>query len=34
MTAHVIQEHPDTAKEMDKLHHEDPNRWGRASVKP
>jgi len=31
MTAHVIREHPDTAKEMGKLRHKDPNRWGRET---
>ena len=29
MTAHVMQEHPDTAGEMEKMHNEDPKRWGR-----
>jgi hypothetical protein len=33
MTAHVIEEHPSTAKEMEKMYNEDPKRWGRE-MKP
>jgi predicted small metal-binding protein len=33
ITAHVMKEHPQTAKEMEKMHNEDPNRWGRE-MKP
>ena len=28
MTDHVIKNHPDTAKEMERMHREDPDRWG------
>ena len=33
MTAHVMKEHPFTAKEMEKMHNDDPKRWGRE-MKP
>jgi predicted small metal-binding protein len=33
MTAHVMREHPSTAKEMERMHHEDPKRWARE-MKP
>jgi hypothetical protein len=33
MTKHVIEKHPDVAKEMEKMHNEDPKRWGRE-MKP
>jgi len=29
MTQHVIEQHPDTAKAMEKMHNEDPRRWAR-----
>jgi hypothetical protein len=29
MTAHVISEHPDTAKAMERMHNEDPDKWGK-----
>lgn len=33
MTAHVIENHPDTAAEMGKMHAEDPEKWG-TEMKP
>lgn len=33
MTKHVMAEHPDAAKEMEKMHNEDPKKWG-AEMKP
>ncbi len=33
MTKHVIENHPDTAKEMEKMHAEDPEAWGKE-IKP
>ena len=33
MTKHVIEKHPDVAKEMEKMHNEDPKRWGKE-MKP
>ncbi|HTB31066.1 MAG TPA: DUF1059 domain-containing protein [Bacteroidia bacterium] len=30
MTKHVITNHPDTAKEMEKMHNKDPKKWGKA----
>jgi hypothetical protein len=33
MTTHVMERHPATAKEMQKMHSEDPRRWGRE-MKP
>jgi hypothetical protein len=29
MTKHVLDKHPDVAKRMEKMHNEDPTRWGR-----
>jgi predicted small metal-binding protein len=29
MTRHVLGNHPDVAKKMEKMHNEDPKRWGR-----
>ena len=31
MTRHVIEQHPDTAKAMEKMHNEDPKKWGRET---
>ena len=31
MTNHVMQEHPDVAKQMEKMHNEDPQRWGKEN---
>lgn len=28
MTKHVMEKHPDVAKEMEKIHNEDPKKWG------
>jgi predicted small metal-binding protein len=33
MTKHVMEKHPDTAKDMEKMHNEDPKKWGRE-MKP
>jgi len=33
MTSHVMEKHPDVAKEMEKMHNEDPKKWGRE-MKP
>lgn len=33
MTKHVLDKHPDVAKQMEKMHNEDPNRW-RREMKP
>lgn len=33
MVKHVIKNHPDTAKEMEKMHNEDPLKWGKE-MKP
>jgi predicted small metal-binding protein len=33
MTKHVMDKHPDTAKAMEKMHNEDPKKWGRE-MKP
>lgn len=33
MTKHVTENHPDTAKEMEKMYKEDPKKWG-AEMKP
>jgi predicted small metal-binding protein len=33
MTKHVLEKHPDIAKEMEKMHSEDPKRWGKE-MKP
>jgi predicted small metal-binding protein len=29
MTKHVLQKHPDVAKAMEKMHNEDPKKWGK-----
>jgi predicted small metal-binding protein len=29
MTAHVMKKHPDVAKQMEKLHNEDPKKWAK-----
>lgn len=29
MTQHVMDKHPDVAKQMEKMHNEDPKRWGK-----
>jgi len=29
MTKHVMDNHPETVKAMEKMHNEDPKRWGR-----
>lgn len=28
MTDHIMENHPDVAKEMEQMHKEDPNKWG------
>jgi predicted small metal-binding protein len=33
MTRHVMEKHPDVAKSMERMHNEDPKRWGRE-MKP
>ena len=33
MTKHVMEKHPQTAKAMEKMHNEDPKKWGRE-MKP
>ena len=33
MTKHVMDKHPDVAKDMEKMHNEDPKKWG-AEMKP
>jgi predicted small metal-binding protein len=33
MYNHVMEKHPDVAKDMEKMHHEDPQKWGRE-MKP
>jgi predicted small metal-binding protein len=33
MTKHVLEKHTDVAKEMEKMHNEDPKRWGKE-MKP
>ncbi|WP_309604148.1 DUF1059 domain-containing protein [Phenylobacterium sp.] len=33
MTKHVMEKHPDVAKEMEKLHNEDPKKWAKE-MKP
>jgi hypothetical protein len=33
MTKHVMEKHPDVAKEMEKMHNADPKKWGRE-MKP
>jgi hypothetical protein len=31
MTKHVVEEHPDVAKAMEKMHKEDPKKWVRET---
>lgn len=33
MTKHVIENHPETAKEMEEMHNADPKKWG-GEMKP
>ena len=33
MTKHVMDKHPDVAKEMEKMHKDDPKKWGKQ-MKP
>jgi predicted nucleic acid-binding Zn ribbon protein len=33
MTKHVMAKHPEVAKQMEKMHNEDPMKWGRE-MKP
>jgi predicted small metal-binding protein len=33
MTKHVMDNHPDVAKKMEKMHNEDPKKWSRE-IKP
>jgi predicted small metal-binding protein len=33
MTKHVMEKHPDVAKEMEKMHNEDPKKWAKE-MKP
>jgi len=33
MTRHVMEKHPDVAKEMEKMHNQDPKKWG-SQMKP
>ena len=33
MTKHVTEKHPDIAKKMEKMHNEDPEKWGKE-MKP
>lgn len=33
MTKHVMEKHPDVAKQMEKIHSEDPKKWGKE-MKP
>jgi hypothetical protein len=33
MSKHVMEKHPDVAKEMERMHNEDPKRWGHT-MKP
>lgn len=33
MTKHVIENHPETARDMEKMHNEDPEAWGKE-MKP
>lgn len=28
MTAHVLKEHPQTARDMQRMHEQDPKKWG------
>ena len=31
MTKHVMEKHPDVAKQMEKMHNEDPKKWGKET---
>jgi hypothetical protein len=31
MAKHVLEKHPDVAKAMEKIHNEDPKKWGRGN---
>jgi predicted small metal-binding protein len=31
MTKHVMERHPETAKAMEKMHNDDPKKWGRET---
>ena len=31
MTKHVMANHPDVAKQMEKMHKEDPKKWGKET---
>ena len=31
MTNHVMQNHPDVAKQMEKMHNEDPKKWAQQT---
>lgn len=31
MTKHVMEKHPDVAKQMEKMHNDDPTKWGRET---
>ena len=33
MTKHVMENHPDVARQMENMHKQDPNKWGRE-MKP
>jgi predicted small metal-binding protein len=33
MSKHVMEQHPDVAKDMERMHNEDPQKWGRE-MKP
>jgi predicted small metal-binding protein len=33
MTKHVMEKHPDVAKQMEKMHNEDPKKWS-SQTKP
>lgn len=33
MTKHVMEKHPDVAKQMEQMHNHDPQKWGRE-MKP
>lgn len=33
MVRHVVQKHPEVAKEMEKMHNADPTKWGKE-IKP
>jgi predicted small metal-binding protein len=31
MVSHVTENHPDLAKQMERMHNEDPKKWGRET---